>query len=944
MLATVHSYDSLGRLVLTVADYEPTVEYDYDVQGVRFVSVSRADGQWRKTESRSAFVLRDSDVWAVQTNNISCSDVTIAPLSQSRYDRMTGLTSSCASEVMSTDVRGNIFESRVEFNGFETVSVSVNPAQTYRAETHGRFGFVVRSVAATGVESRFIYDELGRQVASTDGLGKLTRTEFDSFGRKAAIVDPDNHSTSYGYNGLGELVSVANSKDEVIVYRYDLRGRKIYEGGATYPIRYDYDIFGNKISMTTSRDEAGSSWDITRWFYDEASGSMTNKVYANEREVKYDYDTKGRLVKYTLARGITIEYSYDSWGKLINTDYSDDTPSVVLSYDMLGRQMCAIDAAGVTTFSYDIFGALTNETVIGVAGTNTIEHFYDAFGRDMGYALNGVRQSTLSYDPATGRIASMLVTGSDTPFTWNYIAGSDLKSSLSYPNGLTASWVYGNSGELLEVDNAFPVGTVSKYVYAYDTAGRRISCAKSGSAFDAVDTISYFYNARGELTNAIAAVDSDYRFSYCFDDIGNRKTAIERGTNTLYFANSLNQYMAVDDFVPQFDDDGNQTLVKTTTGIWQVQYNAENRPILWENGDKIITMSYDRMGRRVTKNNQHFIYDGYLQIANCEHSNENIEFQTFIWDPTELVATRPLVWGKGAGPTNLNSEHSNMNFYIHDGNKNVSDIVTSTSNVIAHYEYAPFGAVSLQGGASATANPWRFSSEYAEDDTATMYYNYRHYESVMCRWLSRDPGGELMSRALYVFCGNDAIYGSDYLGMNDVEDCQTEANASATFNFSINVGLGELSGAFGGTKTVQRCQRDCTPCKRGYTIKTTITWFGTMGGTWGVVLPPPLPPLPLDVGYSLELDKTKMSFYDSCTGEQQFKQCATFSVSVFAGKCFSIGPWIKHCFSVDGTYSYSDCNSKPNEFSIGVSWQQCYGWKHAGACVSTRWSPWSKSW
>ena len=85
-------------------------------------------------------------------------------------------------------------------------------------------------------------------------------------------------------------------------------------------------------------------------------------------------------------------------------------------------------------------------------------------------------------------------------------------------------------------------------------------------------------------------------------------------------------------------------------------------------------------------------------------------------------------------------------------------------------------------------------------------------------------------------------------------------------------------------------------------------------------------------------------FSDSCTGEKQFKQCATLSVSVFAGKCFSIGPWIKHCFSVDGTYSYSDCNSKPNEFSIWVSWQQCYGWKHAGACVSTRWSPWSKSW
>ena len=54
-------------------------------------------------------------------------------------------------------------------------------------------------------------------------------------------------------------------------------------------------------------------------------------------------------------------------------------------------------------------------------------------GRSLGYALNGVRQSTLAYDPATGRLATMLANGCDTPFTWNYLAGSDLKSSLAYP-------------------------------------------------------------------------------------------------------------------------------------------------------------------------------------------------------------------------------------------------------------------------------------------------------------------------------------------------------------------------------------------------------------------------------------------------------------------------------------------------------------------------------
>lgn len=41
-----------------------------------------------------------------------------------------------------------------------------------------------------------------------------------------------------------------------IACEYDLRGRKTYEGGATYPVRYEYDTFGNKTSMTTYRTES----------------------------------------------------------------------------------------------------------------------------------------------------------------------------------------------------------------------------------------------------------------------------------------------------------------------------------------------------------------------------------------------------------------------------------------------------------------------------------------------------------------------------------------------------------------------------------------------------------------------------------------------------------------------------------------------------------------
>jgi len=72
---------------------------------------------------------------------------------------------------------------------------------------------------------------------------------------------------------------------------------------------------------------------------------------------------------------------------------------------------------------------------------------------------------------------------------------------------------------LLQVCNAFPTNVISQYDYTYDAAGRRINVSKTGSAFTQADSIGYGYNARSELTNATAAVDSDYRYAYDFDDI-----------------------------------------------------------------------------------------------------------------------------------------------------------------------------------------------------------------------------------------------------------------------------------------------------------------------------------------------------------------------------------------------------------------------------------------
>ena len=79
-LATTNTYDAAGRLVRVERTGSPVVEYEYDTLGERVATVTRvASGEWRKSESYSGYALRGSDIWAVQTNVVSCSDATIAP-------------------------------------------------------------------------------------------------------------------------------------------------------------------------------------------------------------------------------------------------------------------------------------------------------------------------------------------------------------------------------------------------------------------------------------------------------------------------------------------------------------------------------------------------------------------------------------------------------------------------------------------------------------------------------------------------------------------------------------------------------------------------------------------------------------------------------------------------------------------------------------------------
>ena len=81
-------------------------------------------------------------------------------------------------------------------------------------------------------------------------------------------------------------------------------------------------------------------------------------------------------------------------------------------------------------------------------------------------------------------------------------------------------------------------------------------------------------------------------------------------------------------------------------------------------------------------------------------------------------------------------------YALADANKNITDDIDASGTIQAHYEYSPFGKITQTSGTMTSDFDYRFSSEYADDETGLVYYNYRYYSAELGRWLNRDPIGE----------------------------------------------------------------------------------------------------------------------------------------------------------------------------------------------------------
>ncbi len=139
-------------------------------------------------------------------------------------------------------------------------------------------------------------------------------------------------------------------------------------------------------------------------------------------------------------------------------------------------------------------------------------------------------------------------------------------------------------------------------------------------------------------------------------------------------------------------------------------------------------------------------------------------------------------------------------YYGPDQIGSVRRIFASTSNAPA-YGYDPYGAA-LQ--ATAPLTDYNFAGMLFNADSGLNLTQYRAYDPVAGRWLSRDPIGESSDAAanLYAYVGGNPVRFTDQFGL-EVDVCHRQADLPFPMNLfdhywvrtdSYEAGMGGMKG------------------------------------------------------------------------------------------------------------------------------------------------------
>jgi RHS repeat-associated protein len=369
-------------------------------------------------------------------------------------------------------------------------------------------GNVVSSVDPLGYQLGSTYDPaFSKPTSVSDALGNQVTAQYDAHGNMLSETYPTGASDSYQYDSAGNVVARTNRRGHTTLFAYNaynLVTNKTLPDNSMQT--YTYDGHRNLISIT---DATGT----TTYAYD-AADRMTNVTYPNGHFLQFSYGAGNRRTQMVDQDGFTVNYSYDSVGRLAMLSDALDNAIVKYTYDAVGRVASKTFANGSVTTNVYSSNALL-KSIVNLAANGTVLSSFD-------YA----------YD-TLGRITNM--TTPNGTFSYNYDEDNQL-TSVNLSGGRGIQYQYDGNGNRTAVTdsgtNTTYLGnalnqyaTIGAATFTYDADGNLISEA------DATGTNTYAYDDQNELVSFTSPAGI---WTYQYNAVGQRVAMTQNGQTTDY--------------------------------------------------------------------------------------------------------------------------------------------------------------------------------------------------------------------------------------------------------------------------------------------------------------------------------------------------------------------------------------------------------------------------
>lgn len=264
------------------------------------------------------------------------------------------------------------------------------------------------------------------------------------------------------------------------------------------------------------------------------------------------------------------------------------------------------------------------------------------------------------------------------------------------------------------------------------------------------NNISYEYDDYSNRSQMTVSGEEDYVTTYNYSSNGHYTGLLQK--------ESKKTGDVVRDTVYTYDANGNQlTKNDPDDGLQTNTYDGLNELIGVQNGEMTASYTYGYDGLRRTKTvngkTTTHVYDGQELMVDIGKSV--YEADVYVRG-TGLISSRAF----------YNGMTSDVTYYLQNAHGDVVNLTSETGDKTKTYRYDAFGVE--KNSDENDENPFRFSGEYFDKETGTIYLRARYYDPEIGRFISRDTvtgtANDPLSLNLYTYCHNNPVSGTDSTG------------------------------------------------------------------------------------------------------------------------------------------------------------------------------------